>query len=186
MSECSVGGCAKPARTRGYCNTHYSRWRIHGDPLGGQKHYSEPAAAIAARSEWQGGCLVWNGARTPEGYGHMKVQGAGKRVHRVSWELENGEIPEGMFIDHVCHNPPCVNVEHLRLATPAQNASSRSGAREGSLTGVRNVKPYGSRFQVCINHRGAQYRRAFDTLEEAADHAAHKRAELFGEYAGKG
>lgn len=29
---CVVGDCGKPAKTRGMCSTHYSRWRRHGDP----------------------------------------------------------------------------------------------------------------------------------------------------------
>lgn len=33
MTSCSVTGCTKDAWARGYCNTHYARWRKHGDPL---------------------------------------------------------------------------------------------------------------------------------------------------------
>lgn len=29
---CSVNGCEKPARTRGWCNAHYLKWYRHGDP----------------------------------------------------------------------------------------------------------------------------------------------------------
>ena len=32
MSVCSIPGCGKPARARGWCNTHWRRWRRHGDP----------------------------------------------------------------------------------------------------------------------------------------------------------
>lgn len=32
--ECSVEGCAQPAEARGWCFTHYHRWRRHGDPRG--------------------------------------------------------------------------------------------------------------------------------------------------------
>lgn len=31
---CSIGGCERPAATRGWCNGHYIRWRRSGDPLG--------------------------------------------------------------------------------------------------------------------------------------------------------
>lgn len=29
---CSIEGCEKPAKTRGWCDMHYSRWKRHGDP----------------------------------------------------------------------------------------------------------------------------------------------------------
>lgn len=32
MSDCAVDGCTKPARKRGWCSTHYTRWFRHGDP----------------------------------------------------------------------------------------------------------------------------------------------------------
>ncbi|MGH7088389.1 MAG: hypothetical protein ACREE4_23275 [Stellaceae bacterium] len=30
---CSVEGCRKPQRERGWCTMHYTRWRRHSDPL---------------------------------------------------------------------------------------------------------------------------------------------------------
>lgn len=30
---CTVEGCERPVRQRGYCDMHYMRWRKHGDPL---------------------------------------------------------------------------------------------------------------------------------------------------------
>ncbi len=33
--NCSVTDCDKPHFGRGWCSAHYTRWRRHGDPLGG-------------------------------------------------------------------------------------------------------------------------------------------------------
>jgi hypothetical protein len=30
---CSIKGCTQPYTTRGWCQTHYDRWRKHGDPM---------------------------------------------------------------------------------------------------------------------------------------------------------
>jgi hypothetical protein len=30
---CSIKDCDQPARSRGWCQKHYGRWRTHGDPL---------------------------------------------------------------------------------------------------------------------------------------------------------
>src|SRR6266498_1611427 len=36
-SKCSITGCANRCRARGWCNTHYERWRKYGNPLASSK-----------------------------------------------------------------------------------------------------------------------------------------------------
>jgi hypothetical protein len=35
--KCSVDSCSNAVRARGWCSNHWTRWRNHGDPLGGRK-----------------------------------------------------------------------------------------------------------------------------------------------------
>lgn len=68
------------------------------------------------------GCWEWRGALLKDGYGYLGVAGKKIRVHRITYMLANGDIPEGLGILHSCDNPPCCNPKHLRAGTQADNA----------------------------------------------------------------
>ena len=67
------------------------------------------------RSDWQ-----WTGYKAC-GYGRMKVDGKMVGAHRVSFELFNAPIPEGMEVMHSCDDPGCVDPEHLHIGTHKDN-----------------------------------------------------------------
>ena len=187
-TTCIFEGCERPSRARGWCNAHYLRWWKHGDPDRGGQIRATPGTADAAlddKTAPRGDCLVWTGNLDRAGYGLTKFKGKTVYVHRYAWERANGPIPDGMHIDHVCHTTACIKVEHLRLATPTENARNRNGARADSATGVRGVFPDRGRFRVRVRADGV--RRGFgtfDTLEEAREQAIKARAELFGTFSG--
>ena len=85
------------------------------------------------------GCIEWLGARNTKGYGLIVDQGKTSRAHRVAYEVHTGTIPEGMMIDHVCHNPPCINPQHLRAVTQKQNRENLKGPTSLSTSGVLGV-----------------------------------------------
>ena len=189
MKTCSIGGCEKPRKARGWCDAHWARWRAHGDPLAGGTRYATPEEAFLARTEplcWSD-CIVWTGATIRCGYGSLRVNGRTVLAHRYAWEQINGPIPEGMWIDHICHTPACVNPDHLRLATISQNGANRSGAQKGRVHDLpRGVYRDRRRYVARVRHGGQSHHLGtFDTPEEASIAAQNKRALLFGEYAGR-
>lgn len=79
------------------------------------------------------GCWEWQGFKS-NNYGKITIKGSCFRVHRLSWELHYGEIPESMNVLHKCDNPPCANPDHLWLGTAKDNvqdmyAKGREGIR---------------------------------------------------------
>lgn len=78
------------------------------------------------------GCWNWISAKQYNGYGVFWVgNGVSKKAHRISYEMKNGKIPDGMYICHKCDNPGCVNPEHLFVGTASDNAQDMSNKKRG-------------------------------------------------------
>lgn len=58
-----------------------------------------------------------------KGYGTTFFNGKRYYAHRLSYLLNVGEIPEGMFVCHKCDTPSCIEPTHLFLGTPKDNTS---------------------------------------------------------------
>jgi len=179
--SCSVDNCGKPAHARGLCNPHYLRSKRHnGNPLGVP---SRPSLEdrLWAKVEKTETCWIWRGAVDQKGYGMIWDEGARPRAHRVSWELVNGPIPEGLQVDHKCHNHACVNPSHLRPLTPKQNNEHRLGSPVNNTSGVRGVYWHkkAQKWMVSVGHNGRNiYAGLFPTVAEAEAAAIAKRNEL--------
>lgn len=89
--------------------------RLYRAPLGDR--------LMARRSVTPNGCWEYAGGRTFDGYGQITVNGVGRRVHRVSYELYIGPIPSSKLVRHTCDNPACFNPQHLVLGTDKDNVA---------------------------------------------------------------
>lgn len=189
MKTCTIAGCESKHYARGWCDMHYRRWKRHGDPLGGGERYATPEEAFEARTEPLVGDpahLIWTGSTDGNGYGQLSVNGRLVLAHRYAYEREHGPIPDGKVIDHMCWERSCVNVDHLRLATVAQNVQNRSGAITGRKHALpRGVTRNGRGYRARVKHNGTLHHLGtFPTPEEASAAAETKRAILFGDFAG--
>lgn len=136
---CSIEGCERARWARGWCSTHYQRWRNHGDPLP-----DVPVAQMLTRDEMldrhvvkSDGCWRWTGT-VSKWTGYATIGNIG--VHRMMWERAHGSIPDGVVVDHRCHNEAarrgecgggpscihrqCVNPAHMVLVTHGENLAA--------------------------------------------------------------
>lgn len=154
-----------------------------------RKHRPAGLSLIEA-VQWHGysvdsrGCHVWSGYLNDSGYGvfrHGGQRGKLYRAHRVVYEEHHGPIPEGMVIDHRCHNPACINLEHLNLVTYRQNGENRAGPNKRSAIGIRGVSWHegNQMWRARASSNGQEYVRYCHTHEEAAAVVVELRRQVF-------
>ena len=128
------------------------------------------------------GCWLWTAGCRPDGYCQFWYGGKYVLAHRFSYALANGDIPEGLQVDHRCFQRNCVRPEHLRLATQAQNLQHRRGANSNNATGVRGVYWDKNRrkYRALVGLSGKQHNVGlYDTLKEAEAAVVAKRLQMY-------
>lgn len=93
------------------------------------------------------GCWVWQGHRSPDGYGLIGVgrNNTMLRVHRVTFERLIRPLREGEIVCHRCDNPSCCNPEHLFAGSHGDNM------RDMSLKGRATNQHGGQQQTHCRN-----------------------------------
>lgn len=118
------------------------------------------------------GCWEWTGSRR-NGYGRIGIRDPKPRllsVHRLSYEMHFGPIPDGMHVCHHCDNPSCVRPDHLFLGTHSDNMRDK----------VAKGRDGGHRYKAGEKHRMAKLTREQVDEIRAADGPQHKIAARYG------
>lgn len=131
---CAVDGCEKRTRYKkpgSVCDMHARRMERRGT-------YDRPTPeqefwAKVDQSAGPDACWPWTGHLEVSGYGRTRLYRVRYSAHRLAYILTNGSIPEGLVLDHTCHNGSgcaggdtcphrrCANPGHLEPVTPGVN-----------------------------------------------------------------
>jgi hypothetical protein len=131
-SICTIPDCGKPVKQQGWCNSHYARWRLHGNPLAGRTPEGEPARYISeVVLAYEGDeCVPWPYAKGSNGYALIMRGGRLRMVSRIVCEEEHGPPPTPKHeAAHSCGKGhlSCVAKRHLDWKTSAQNKADKIG-----------------------------------------------------------
>ena len=123
-------------------------------------------------NELPNGCWEWNSTlHHTRGYGVIRYSNKTWLAHRLSYILNKGKIPTGMSVLHSCHFRKCVNPDHLRLGTQADNnLDTRLSGRHGK-NNLKGSKCGNSK----INEEAAR-----EIFKMKGKLSQHKVAKLFG------
>lgn len=120
------------------------------------------------------------GNKRKDGYIRTEINGKGYLAHRLVWVLHNGDIPNGMQIDHINGVRDDNRIENLRLATRSINCQNlrhaRTDNKSSGLLGVyKRVYKHRDKYEAKIRIDGKSiYLGLFLTPESA--HAAYLQA----------
>lgn len=113
---------------------------------GSRSHQYTFSEKLAARTVRGPSCWLICGHALPNGYVQIasgspaKGNLVRKLAHRLAYELAVGPIPAGYVVLHTCDTPRCVNPDHLKVGTQADNiadAVSKGRYTAWHKTGIR-------------------------------------------------
>lgn len=126
MKICSVEGCERRIKAKGYCPKHYIKFQRCGDPNGKGTPFGEPKKFMLESIKTESDeCNTWPYG-TKAGYGYLWWNGRMEIVPRIVCEIFNGPpTEEAPIVRHLCGKGHlgCFNPKHLEWSTMKENSA---------------------------------------------------------------
>lgn len=129
---CAIPECPRsgPYR-RGWCATHYARWYRSGTAKP-EPAWGTPLARLHAKTTITAdGCWHYDGQPSTR-YPQVRIDGRRWDIHRWSYTVHRGPIPDGYDVDHRCRVSHCWNPDHLRAIPSLDNSTDNRRANSFS------------------------------------------------------
>lgn len=192
---CTVEGCESPRTARGLCQRH-RRHALQGRPLSSARsiHSRLSEDDFWLRVNKSETCWEWTASLTQAGYGKVQMpHGKTGTAHRRSYEIANGQVPDGLVIDHLCRNKKCVRPDHLEAVTVRENTvrgatsldfSNMCRAGLHDLSADAGIVTFGSGKRTCVECKRIGEKRRSVLIKRAASRLGMPTYKYVKQYGG--
>lgn len=186
--RCSLENCDKFTDGRSMCPMHSRRFKLYGDPnkvlVVQHKRMEDKLLRWIEFPDDINDCWLWVGPRQKTGHGKFYWKGKYTSSYRAFYKKFINNDIDGLDVDHICNNPPCMNLSHLQAIT--SRANTLRGTSPPAVNVHKTECPVGHSYtteNTKVSKKGNRSCRECSRVAWRAYYYKRKGTELTGKWA---